>query len=529
MDKKTNIDIIDIEVFNKLFSSVAEEMGIILTRASFSSNIKERRDFSCAVFDGHGRLIAQASHIPVHLGSMPKTLEAVIGRIDLAPGDIIITNDPFQGGSHLPDITLIEAVFEKEHPQPAFYVANRAHHADVGGISPGSMGLHRTIAQEGVLIPPTYLFQANQENTKFFNDFLARVRNPEERRGDLRAQQAALSRGRQRLTDMLHRYGRFQLTAVTQALIGYGRRLMATTIASIPDGIYSFTDFLDNDGTSQLPVPIAVTITISGSHALVDFTKAADQIPSPLNTVASVTASATIYAFMCLTGDGPPINHGSYQPISILTRPGTIVDALPPAAVAAGNVETSQRLVDVLFGALAQALPDRIPAASCGSMNNIAIGGDLPNGGHFTYYETIGGGMGARPGLDGLSGIHTHMTNTMNTPIEALEHSFPFIITRYGLRRGSGGKGQKKGGDGIVRGYRFLTAAEVSLLSERRSTRPYGLAGGEKGKEGSNILISRGKGKKIPGKTHFRVFPGDIVEIRTPGGGGFGPADYDET
>ena len=517
------LDAIETEVFNKLFSSIAEEMGIILTRASFSSNIKERRDFSCAIFDGRGRLVAQASHIPVHLGSMPATLAAVLEAFSLSPGDIAITNDPFSGGSHLPDITLVEAVFSGSSKTPAYYVVNRAHHADVGGISPGSMGLCRSIDQEGVRIAPSYLYRKGRLNKNLLDHFLGRVRNPEERLGDLRAQRASLARGRQRLLALLKKHGRKHLIRVQSDLFSYGSRLMEATIAGIADGTYRFTDYLDDDGlTGDRQVRLSVAVTIDGSRATVDFSDSADQVASPVNTVKSVTVSATIYAFLCLLGNGYPVNHGSYLPLAVVCRHGSIVDASYPAAVAAGNVETSQRIVDVLFGALAKAAPQRVPAASCGSMNNIAIGGRRADGNQFSYYETIGGGMGGRPGSAGLAGIHTHMTNTMNTPVEALEHSYPFEIVRYGLRKSSGGKGRCPGGDGIIRSYRFNGDAQVSLLSERRKLQPYGLNGGGPGKTGENILERGKKKQKLAGKASFSVRRGDILHIKTPGGGGWG-------
>ncbi len=517
------MNVIEVEVFNKLFSSIAEEMGIILTRSAFSSNIKERRDFSCAIFDAAGDLIAQAAHIPVHLGSMPATLKHVLDIHDFSPGDIIITNDPFQGGSHLPDITLIEALHD-EQGKPLYYLINRAHHADIGGKNPGSMGLTTTLDDEGVLIPPTLFSATDEVNTSFLSTFLSQVRNPEERMGDLRAQTAALTRGKTRLQDILSKHTLPYTTSILDQLKVYGEQLMRHTIKDcLADGVYTFCDYLDNDGISSKKVPIRITLTINGSDATVDYCRSADQVNSPLNTVEPVAVAATVYAFQCLMGEGFPINQGSYRPIRIITRPGSILHALPPAPVAAGNVETSQRIVDVLFGALAQAAPGIIPAASCGSMNNIAIGGTIGSTGNdFTYYETIGGGMGARPELDGLSGIHTHMTNTMNTPIEALEHSYPLQIEEYSIRRNSGGKGKQNGGDGIIRSYRFLDDANVSLLTERRETAPYGLNNGEEGKKGCNYFIRDGRKKKLPGKVNLSVKKNDRIVIESPGGGGWG-------
>jgi len=516
------MDVIEVEVFNKFFASIAEEMGIILTRSSFSSNIKERRDFSCAIFDAGGDLVAQAAHIPVHLGAMPKTMRHVLASYSLAPGDVVIVNDPFHGGSHLPDITLVEAVCDTSG-KPLFYAMNRAHHADVGGRNPGSMGFVTDIADEGLLIPPTLLACRGEINRSFLDGFLAGVRNPEERKGDLRAQLAALKRGKTRLLELHDKYGCKHVTAIIAQMKDYAERLMRATIAALPDGTYRFRDFLDNDGLTKKKLPIRVELTIDHDEAVADFSRSADQVGSPLNTVESVVTSATIYVFQCLMGEGFPINQGSYRPIRIITRPGSLLNALPPAPVAAGNVETSQRIVDTLFGALAQASPGKIPAASCGSMNNIAIGGiDNRTGRQYTYYETIGGGMGARPNSPGISAIHTHMTNTMNTPVEALEHSYPLMIEKYAIRSGSGGEGKEQGGDGIIRSYRFLSTGQVSLLTERRALPPYGLQGGSSGRKGENLLIRRGKTQKIAGKTNLAAKPGDRLVIKTPGGGGWG-------
>jgi N-methylhydantoinase B len=518
-------DIVEVEVFNKLFSSIAEEMGIILSRASFSSNIKERRDFSCAIFDVRGDLAAQAAHIPVHLGAMPLTLAAVLAEMKLRPGDLVITNDPYRGGSHLPDITLIEPFFAAAHnlAAPLFYLVNRAHHADVGGINPGSMGLAASLAEEGVVIPPTLLHEQGIVNASFLDTFLRCVRNPEERLGDLRAQTASLNRGRQRLTDMLQRYPASHVFSVLTDLKQYAERLMRRVIKEIPDGTYSHTDYLDDDGTGSGPVPITVDLSVRDSAIIADFSRSGAQVYSPVNTVRSVVVSTTAYVFQCLVGEGHPVNQGTYRPLQVITRTGSIVDAEKPAPVAAGNVETSQRIVDVLLGALALAVPALIPAASNGSMNNIAMGGTAgATGREFSYYETIGGGMGARPTMDGLSGIHTHMTNTMNTPIEALEHTYPLLVEQYSLRRGSGGKGLHRGGDGIVRAYRFLDKTRVSLLTDRRKMAPYGLAGGEKGLRGTNELVRNRKKKKLKGKVVFEAEADDLLVIRTPGGGGWG-------
>ena len=520
-------DIIEVEVFNKLFNSIAEEMGIILARSSFSSNIKERRDFSCAIFDAGGELVAQAAHIPVHLGAMPMTLAAVLAEMTLRPGDMAITNDPYRGGSHLPDITLIEPVFfsSPDHTSaaPLFYVVNRAHHADVGGRNPGSMGLASCLEEEGYVIAPTLLYAQGVYNENFMHDFLRNVRNPEERLGDLRAQTASLARGRMRLYDILKKHPVKHIFFILDELKKYAERLMRNVIKQLPNGRYSYTDYLDDDGSGSVPVPITVDLAIDDATIIADFRRSSDQTATPVNTVKSVVMSATAYVFQCLVGEGHPINQGSYRPLQTKTRKGSIVDASSPAPVAAGNVETSQRIVDVLLGALAQAVPELIPAASCGTMNNIAIGGKKNHAGReFSYYETIGGGMGGRPTSDGLSGIHTHMTNTMNTPIEALEHTFPLLVEQYGLRYNSGGEGLHRGGDGIIRSYRFLKNAHVALLTERRKLAPYGLAGGHNGMKGKNELIRKNKRRKLAGKLVFEAAADDLLVIKTPGGGGWG-------
>ncbi len=519
--------LIDIEVTNKMLTAIAEEMGIVLRKASFSPNIKERRDFSCAIFDARGNLLAQAAHIPVHLGAMPLTVKEMLGRFDFEPGDVIITNDPFLGGTHLPDITLMSGVFVPGTNRPFFYLVARAHHADVGGATPGSMPLTRKFEDEGVLIRPVYLRRRGKLETGVLSSLLSQVRNPEERKGDLDAQLASIFRGERRLLELVEHVGEKDLENRFAGLLDYGERVMKQAIGDIPDGTYLFEDSLDDDGLNNRPVPIRVEVKVMGERAIVDFSKSSDQVPTGLNTVRSVTVSAVYYVFFCLVGPGYPYNGGSLRPLTVITRPGSLLDAQYPAPVVAGNVETSQRIVDCLLGALSKAIPARIPAASCGSMNNIAIGGRLPDGGEFTYYETIGGGMGARPGADGLSGIQTHMTNTLNTPIEALEQNYPFLIEEYSLRRGSGGKGKYMGGQGIIRKYRFLALATVTLLTERRRLAPYGLNGGGSGMRGLNLFRPKGgeKSKKIPSKAHVKVYPGDIVEIRTPGGGGWGRVD----
>lgn len=521
---------IDIQVTNSILSAIAEEMGLVLQRSAFSSNIKERRDFSCAIFDKDARLLAQAAHIPVHLGAMPDTIKMVKEEFNLSQGDVIITNDPFSGGTHLPDITLIAGVFDEDGKELLFYLACRAHHADVGAKIPGSMALTRSLDEEGVLIKPSYLSVGGDIIEDYFNELVNQMRNPLERAGDLKAQIASLFRGAKRLKSILGSSEKGKFLNTLPHLLSYGKRFMAKTISEIPDGVYEFEDFLDDDGVSSEPVPIKVKLTISSDKVFVDFEGTSPQRPSCVNATISVTRSAVYYCFFCLVGEGYPVNAGSLEPIIIRAPKGSLLNPEPPVPVAGGNVETSQRIVDCVFGALSKALPKRIPAASCGTMNNIAIGGSTKEGEEFTYYETIGGGMGARPGKDGISAIQVHMTNTLNTPIEALEQTYPMIIERYAIRDGSGGKGRFVGGDGIIRRYKFLSPCTISLFTERRKLAPYGLFGGEDGKKGKNLLFkgSKSQPQSLPGKCILRLEKGDSLEIRTPGGGGHGLINLDK-
>lgn len=512
---------IELEIFKNLFASIAEEMGVRLMRAAYSPNIKERRDFSCAFFDASAEMIAQAAHIPVHLGSTPMSVAAAIDAIGLhalRPGDRIVLNDPFAGGTHLPDITLVAPVFIDDEPTPRFFVANRAHHADVGGMSAGSMPLSTHIDQEGLRISPRRL----DDDT--FDWICAASRTPDERRGDLQAQLAAAALGVSRLQDLCERYGAQQVSAQADALQHYAARVMATIIQDIPDGQYHHRDLLDGDGIDTTDIPIDCVLTIQGDAATVDLRGSADQVTGSVNAVRAIAVSAVNYAFRCLAPAELPSNGGTMRPLTVLTRPGSVVDALPPAAVAAGNVETSQRLVDAVFGALALALPGRIPAASCGSMNNITIGGADPRhgGAPFAYYETLAGGVGASPQSPGADAHHTHMTNTLNTPVEALEHAYPLRIDAYRIRDDSGGRGTHRGGHGLERVYRFDHPAQVTLLTERRVRGPWGVQGGSDGQPGLNTLTRDNSPQTLPGKLSMHVQPGDTITIATPGGGGFG-------
>lgn len=530
-----DFDPIRLEIFKHLFSAVAEEMGVVLRRASYSPNIKERRDFSCAIFDPQGRMIAQAAHIPVHLGSMPLSVEAAVKAFpDLSPGDMVLLNDPFRGGTHLPDLTLVSPVFLPENQESAAnailgYVASRAHHADVGGMAPGSMPVAREIIQEGLIIPPVRLFRKGVVNQDIVDMILANVRTPMERSGDLLAQAAANRRGVDRLLELVKRYGLNEVLIYMQSLMAYTERLTRRLLQELPDGCYRYEDVMDDDGIVSEPVPIRVALTIQDDQAIVDFTGTAPQQKGSINAVLAITLSAVYYVFRCLLALDAPNNAGCLVPIQVIAPEGSLVNARSPAPVAGGNVETSQRIVDVLLGALAQACPQKIPAASQGTMNNLTIGGyDPVRSRAFTYYETIAGGMGARPDRAGSSALHSHMTNTLNTPVEALEFAYPLRVLRYQVRGGTGGNGKYRGGDGIRRDIQVLVDAQVNLLSDRRVILPYGLAGGEPGAVGENVLIRDGKETRLPGKCALEILAGDILSIRTPGGGGYGASDKDE-
>jgi N-methylhydantoinase B len=550
-----------IEIYRALYTSVAEEMGIALRRTAFSPNIKERRDYSCAVFDQKGRVIAQGDHMPVHLGSMPMAVAAALHEIEPRAGEVIVLNDPFAGGTHLPDVTLVAPVFitnqatdagmrrqggagvsgakirgrasvaaKKEmrrrvNPsprRPLFYVANRAHHADIGGATPGSMGLATDVYGEGVRIPPIRLMRDGDIDPDVMRLILANVRGSTERQADFRAQIGSLFTGSTRLREIVSRRGEKEATLYAQHLIEYSARLMRHAISQIPDGEYRGEDVLDDDGVVDGPIPIRVRISIAKDQALVDFTGSSTQVAGSINAVEAITVSAVSYVFRCLLGPDVPASAGLMFPIRVVAPPGTVVNAKPPAAVAGGNVETSQRIVDVLFRALAQALPDRIPAASQGTMNNLTIGGLNADGKEFSYYETIAGGMGARPNEDGLSALHTHMTNSLNTPAEALEYAYPLRVHQYAIRKASGGEGKFRGGDGVIREVETLVAARMSILSDRRKHAPYGLAGAHAGEVGRNVIIRDGQTTKVGSKGSWELAAGDRIRIETPGGGGFG-------
>ena len=556
-------DPIELEIFKNLYHSIAEEMGAALRRTAFSPNIKERRDYSCAVFDSAGQVIAMGDHMPVHLGSMPMSVQAAIDAAPMQPGDIVMLNDPFCGGTHLPDITLVAPVYIAREGAPSlsrrslagqrvdfrqtqgsprqimpdFYVASRAHHADVGGAYPGSMGLCREIYQEGVRIPPVKLVRAGKTDRDVLAMLLNNVRTPAEREGDLGAQIAACHTSAERLREVCTRYGLNRAKRAAADLHDYAEELVRAFLRDVPEGEYCAEDFLDSDGITDRPVKIAVSLRIHSPRrrnskktenelglVTADFTGSDPQVDGSVNAVAAITYSACFYVFRCLLAEDVPASAGLMRPIHVIAPEGTIVNAKPPAAVAGGNVETSQRIVDVLLRALALAVPDRIPAAASGTMNNLTIGGTDPRTGEpFTYYETIAGGMGARPGKPGVSGVHTHMTNSLNTPAEALEYAYPLRVRSYSLRSNSGGDGKFRGGDGIIREIEVLTDCEVTLLADRRVRRPWGLHGGAEGAAGKATLVRQdGSLELLPGKSSTRLRKGERIRIETPGAGGWG-------
>ena len=521
------IDPIELAIFQSAVHSIAEEMGAALRRTALSPNIKERRDYSCAIFDGQGQVIAMGDHMPVHLGSMPMSVQAAVEAIRFEPGDIAILNDPYAGGTHLPDITMVLPVFLQGEKQPAFYISNRAHHADVGGAFPGSMGPATEIFQEGIRIPPVRIVRAGKLDREMLDLILLNVRTPQEREGDLESQIGACRVGEQRILQLVEKYGLAHLQSLTKALLDYSERLVRAQLRTLPAGNFTAEDWLDDDGVTDAPICIAVRLQIDPQAAIIhaDFTGSSPQVTGSVNAVRAITLSACFYILRCLLAEDAPATAGILRPLTLVTPPGSIVDARPPAPVAGGNVETSQRIVDVLLRALAQAIPERIPAASAGTMSNLTIGGFDPRSGErYTYYETAAGGMGARSGIDGISGVQTHMTNSLNTPTEALEYACPFRVRRYAYRSGSGGAGQHRGGDGLIREIELLAPAQVTLLADRRKFSPYGLAGGKAGAPSRAFITRQGSDapETIPGKCSRTLQSGDVLRLETPGGGGWG-------
>jgi N-methylhydantoinase B len=510
-----SMNAIELGLFASRLESVCEEMGVVLRQAAFSTNIRDRLDFSCAIFDREGNLCAQAAHIPVHLGSMAYAMADIVGALDWAEGDMVVLNDPFLGGTHLPDVTLVAPLFAEG--RLVAFVANRAHHADIGASMPGSMPVSRTLDEEGLIIPPVRLLRQGEIDRPLLTQILGATRNPDDAGGDFFAQIGANRAGLTRLRDLIDGLGVSTYTAALRALDDYAERLARAALGTIPTGRYSFEDVMDDDGQGTEAIPIRVTLDVTPEGIQVDFAGTASQVAGNINCPLSVAAAAVFYVFRCLMPPQTPACAGTFRSIGLSAPLGCLLNAQRPAAVAAGNVETSSRVVDVVLGALARAIPDRIPAASQGSMNNLAVG-SAEIGAAWDYYETIGGGMGAGASGGGWSGVQTHMTNTLNTPIEVLEARYPLRVSRYALRSGSGGRGARAGGEGLIRELTFLAPAEVTLLTERRRVAPWGIAGGGPARPGRNRL----NGKELPPKVSLRVGSGDRLAVETPGGGAWG-------
>jgi N-methylhydantoinase B len=505
---------VELGLFSSRVAAICEEMGALLGRVAFSPNIRDRLDYSCALFNRQGHLLGQATHIPVHLGSMAYAMVDLVESVIWHAGDMLILNDPYKGGTHLPDITLVAPVFACG--ELTGFCANRAHHADIGSDSPGSMPVSRTLAEEGILIAPTLLIRKGEVDEDFLQSILQELTNPDTSRGDFNAQIAANLLGAGRLRDLVEVSGPGEFNQQERRLQSWAQSLVLQSLAAIPNGQYQFDDYLDDDGYGQTNILLKVTINVQDDGVEVDFSGTAAQVQGNLNCPMPVTAAAVFYVFRCLMPAHTPACHGALQGVTITAPKGCLVNASSPAAVAAGNVETSSRIVDAVCGALAQALPEQFAAASQGTMNNLAMGRRGSQG--WDYYETLAGGMGAANDANGRSARHSHMTNTLNTPVEVLELNYPLRIEQYSIRRGSGGAGRFRGGDGVVRQYRFLEDAGVSLLTERRIHPPWGLAGGQPGCCGRNEL----DGRELPGKIRFNAFKGQALTIMTPGGGGYG-------
>jgi len=524
--RSAGLDPLRLDVFHHLFAAAAEEMGASLLRSSFSTNVRERRDFSCAIFDGAGRMIGQASHLPVHLGSTPLSVAAAIADCPMDPGDAVILNDPFRGGTHLPDVTLVSPVFLPGSRTPDFFCANRAHHADVGGAHPGSMAKAADVHGEGLRIPPVRLVRGGAVDRDVLALVLANMRVPAEREGDLVAQWSANRIGAVRLAEMAAEHGRGEVRRRGAQLMDWTERLTRELLAGLPDGRWSFQDELEvppDGGRPDERARVRVAVEKRGDELTCDFRGTDAASDSGLSAPRAVTMSAVFYVLRALLPRGTPANDGVLRPVTVLTRPGSLADAAYPCAVAAGNVETSQRLVDALLGALARAVPERVPAASAGTMSNFTFGGAW-GGREYVYYETLGGGAGAGPEGDGAHAVQTHMTNTRNTPIEAFEAAYPVRVLRLDVRRGSGGRGRSRGGDGLEKRCLFLGRARVSWTAERQERGPWGLAGGERGEPGAARLAvpDRRGWRRLPGKLSAELAPGTVLALRTPGGGGYG-------
>ncbi len=515
------IDLIRVTVLQKRLEGIADEMSHVLRRTAYSPNIKERADFSCAIFDSNARLIAQAEAIPVHLGSMGFVAKPILDKYkDIwKPGDAIIVNSPrgIYGGTHLPDITLVSPVFRDGKLK--FIVANRAHHADVGGMTPGSLpGKSTEIFQEGLIIPPVMLFKQFRENSDVMDIIMENVRTPRERRGDLRAQYSSLSLGARRLEELLNEFDDIDLLVDT--LLNWSEKSSREILSKLPQKEVKFEDYLDSDGISNKPVKISCKLKIKkGGEIVFDFSGSDPQQRGNCNAPISITTSAVYYVIRLITGREVATNDGCFRSVKIIAPEGCVVNPTVNAATSSANTETSQRIVDVVMGCFAQIID--FPAASQGTMNNVLIGGTINNK-NWTIYETIGGGSGATPHANGTSAVHTHMTNTENTPVEALELTYPIRILEYSIRENSGGSGKYTGGDGIIRKIEFLSDATLSLQTERRKRQPWGVRGGKGGKKGVNLLINGDKIIELDGRGTTDVKKGMILQIETPGGGGYG-------
>ena len=516
-------DAVSLALHRGLFAACAEEMGATLMRAAHSPNITERLDHSCALFDADARLVAQAAHIPVHLGSMPRAVEAALALAPFRPGDAVLLNDPFDGGTHLPDLTLVSPVFLPGRGKPSFFVASRAHHADVGGAAPGSLPIAREVYEEGVRIPPVFIRRDGRDEAGVLALLLANVRTPHERRADLAAQLGAQVTGARRLIELATRGSARELEQAARALLDATERHARALVRQLPSGSWRFEDALDGDGLGNGPLPICVTLTIGGGRVRADFTGSAPQAEGPVNAVRAVTTAAVLYVLRCVLREDVAVNDGLLRVIELVTPSPSIVDPHPPAAVGAGNVETSQRIVDAVWGAFARALPGLMPAASSGTMNNLLIGGHDPRSGRaFAYYETLGGGHGGGPAGAGESAMQAHMTNTRNTPVESFEHAYPLRVRSVRIRRGSGGAGRHAGGDGIERTLELLVPARVTVIAERRERGPWGLAGGEPGSPGRTTVTTAGRTRTMPAKFTESFPAGALLALSSPGGGGYG-------
>ena len=521
----SKFSLIEAQVINQALTNVALETGIVLQRSAFSPNIRDRLDFSSAIMDKDGKLIAQAEHIPVHLGAMPEGLQALIkhfGLENIQDGDIYITNNPYLGGTHLPDIAVVKPVFFDN--TLVGYIANRCHHADVGGVVPGSMPSGKyTLEEEGYIIDPTILERDGVLNQKWFNEFLSNIRVPDERKGDIQAQLASTKVGEKKFHAILKKYSLERVQQIINFLNERSRNASLQLIRTLPEEkLFSFTDYMDNDGVMNNPIAITAEVERKGDKLVIDYSKTDPQVEGNINATYAVTLSATYYILRCLVSRDYATNHGLYEPLDIITKKGTLIDPIPPAGVAAGNVETSQRITDVMIGVFSQLFPNAVPAASSGTMNNTVIGGIAPSGEQFTYYETIAGGIGAGKDYSPPNAKHSHMTNTRNTSVEVLEKYYPLRIREYSILSNTGGKGKWSGSDGVRRAIELTTdEAMLSIQSERRKYPPFGLFGGEDGSRGKNILMTLNETIVLPAKVTRKIKKGDIVIIETPGGGGY--------